>query len=437
MLPVCLVFTCRVVLSLALIPPWQQADEASHLAVAELQANRFRQAVVADPAREHDILLSMARYKWWFHRDGPDGTPVQIPTRFVAAGWRVAIDPNTITEPSVYYRITGRVFSLLPQYSVLSDLYGLRVLSALFGILTIWLGWLATRECVGAGAATVVAALMSLHPEFLLVSTTASPDSAVALLGACAWWQTAVAVRRELLWPLVAVWCAALVAAATDRAGAPLLALALVVTPVVLVPRLPFRGWRAYAVGLMTLAAAAVFGALAFFAAASFQNSFNLAAMSVEWADAATTWDFFVHFSTYFHQSWWLAVGWRPYLPSPWWTAVAISITVVATAGLVRQFATRADIDVRGRVLLGLAVLAQCIQLAAVYWVFFRLARGGQGRSMFPVLVPALFALYIGTASWFPPSRRAHVAVALIIVFALLDAAAWALVALPAYNASL
>ena len=74
---------CRIFLALALIPPWQQPDEPTHVARVEQQRNRIALLDGSpDPAREGEILQSMASYDWWEHRGRGWETPTIIPKDF-------------------------------------------------------------------------------------------------------------------------------------------------------------------------------------------------------------------------------------------------------------------------------------------------------------------------------------------------------------------
>ena len=83
-----------------------------------------------------------------------------------------------------------------------------------------------------------------------------------------------------------------------------------------------------------------------------------------------------------------------------------------------------------------LALVTLAAQAGAVYWMYYRLANGSQGKSLFPALVPTLVLLWVGVAAWVPDRYRAAAAVALVAVLALFDLSVWTLVAIPAYYAT-
>jgi len=372
----------------------------------------------------------MARYGWWQHRGLRP--PAQIREEFQSAGVRMNVNTTTPTKPAVYYRISGRLLSLLPRMSVVDDLYVLRTMSTIVSLLTLVVAWLAARACLGVAGGATVMLLLALHPQFAIMSTAVSADAMVTLLGACVWWQAAVAVRQgHLRWPLTAMWLAALCAALADRSAFPLLVIASAVSIFVVSLRLRFRGWKAAVV----VAVVATLAGISIWFVRTLQTTFVV--LSEDWfltpAEAINA-EFLWRFSSFLFQSWWSSLGWVRYAPPSWWTAVAFVVVAIAAVGVGRRLSREAD--TRTRMLLGLALMSFAVQLFAVYWAYFRLGHGAQGKSLFPVLVPSLILLWAGLEAWVPPSRRTHAAIAIVVLFALLDAAVWALVAIPAYASS-
>jgi hypothetical protein len=433
--------TCNIVVALALIPPWQQPDEATHVALVELRRDTIAQRDTSrDPGREREVLESMARYRWWEHRAVGVPTPDLIPSNFAAAGRRVAVPSTDVARPTTYFLLAGRVFSWLPRLPVVWDMYVLRAISAAFGVLTLWVVWLGVRECCGGFAGVVVATILALHPHFAIVATAASADAAVNLLGACVWWQSVVAVkRRHYAAPLVALWTAAILAASADRMGVPLLAVALVVTATVIGSRGPLSGQRAAAaipraavVGVITLGIAA-------WALHAFGDTYGWARVftgTLAPVPGAMHWRSFMRFTWMLHESWWFSIGWGRYTAPGWWSGITAVLTFIAATGAVRQALRTRAADSRTGTFLALAAAAVAIQAFAVYWTYFRLANGAQGRYIFPVLAPSLVFLWAGIEAWVPHTRRPHAAAAVILLVALLDVCAWMHVGVPAYYAS-
>ena len=447
----CALLACQLLIALALIPPWQQPDESTHVARVELQRSRITGLDGSpDPARESEILQSMAYYDWWEHRNVRSETPAIIPRDFNTAGNGVALPAQGVDEPTAYTVIAGRILSWFPRLSVVGDLYILRALSAVCGLLTLWIAWLGARECLGRLGGMTVAFLLALHPQFAVVSTAAAADGLVNLFGACLWWQTTLAVKRtHVLLPLAGVWCAALAAASADRMGVPLLLVASVVSVAVALLRRPSWGRRA----IVAVAAAAVFAVVAIGAALwtleSFGETFGLRVLfSQSWSlvPGAQSWTFFTRFSSILHQTWWFSLGWVRYAPPAWWTAVAITLAAIATVGTGQRLVRIRELDAQTRMLIALAVIGLVVQASGVYWNYFRLGHGAQGKSLFPVLIPCLVLFWAGIEAWVPPRQLRHEPPWSVLKIAggpwyscspCSDAAAWSLVAIPAYYASL
>jgi hypothetical protein len=434
----------RMLFALALIPPWQQPDEHRHVALIEL---RKTQLTLLDgsiePPLEREILQSMVRYDWWEHRYAEQGravAPSIIPKDFDSAPGVGGSDRNVASLPTYFFGV-ARLLSWLPPLSIVEDLYILRAISAVFGMLTLWVAWLGARECLGTLGGTTVALLLALHPQFAIVSTAAAADGLVNLLGACMWWQTTVAVNRtHVLLPLAGVWCAAIAAASADRMGVPLLIVAFVVSvALVTLRRLSWGRKVMVALPATAVVAVVVLGA-AMWTLASFGETYGLRDIFFQsWSlvPEAKTWDFFTRFTSFVHQSWWFSLGWVRYAPPSWWAGVALALTAIAAAGTAQRLFRDRALDPQTRMLIALAVIGLAVQVSAVYWNFFRLGNGAQGKSLFPVLVPCLVLLWSGIETWVPKPHRVHAAAALVLLFALLDAAVWGLVAFPAYSASL
>ena len=344
----------------------------------------------SDPGREGEILQSMTDHDWWQHygRPAPDGP---LPERFTKApgvAETIGISPASQSFPGAYYGTIGAALSLGAPMSVVSDLYVMRALSVVLAMVTLWVAWRGARAAVGEPGGLIVAFLLAVHPQFAVVSTAASPDALVILAGACVWWQAMEALnRREWTRPLAALWVAAAAGAVVDRMGIPLLVAALVLSAVVAVHKVERRS-----------------RAVAALAGAGLVVAGGLWAMDVWWNPFATTrvgyqltlvpeaqsWGYFARFTEALLETWWFALGWVRYAPPTWWVTIVAALSACAAIGVARRFARD---DARTRVLVGLATSLMAIQIAAVYWTYYQIAHGPQGKHLFPFLVPSLLLL--------------------------------------------
>jgi len=382
-----------------------------------------------DWGREEEILQSMVDHGWWRHYGVP--LPETLPPRFGMllqenAHDTLGMDPTSLTHPKPYYAAIAVVLALGPPLSVVGDLYVMRALSAVFAMLTLWIAWRASREYLGELAGTTIVAMLALHPRFAVAATAANSDALVNLIGVVVWWQAMRAVRgANMGWSLVAMWVAAACGAMVDRMGAPLLIAACVMSIAVgfrtEMRRSTIRG---IAASLALLVAS--LGVLAVG-----QNFRNVRWDQVLPVPQAQTWEYFVSFTSGFVESWWASFGWLRYPLPSWLATVALVLTAVAIVGVVRRFLWGDHVHTRE--IVGVSVAFIGVQVAALYWAYFRLAHGAEGRHLFPVLIPTLVLMWLGVAAWVPVRYRQYAAVGLVLMFAAIDSLVWALVGVPAY----
>jgi hypothetical protein len=421
------VLLMRMALSVLIVPPWQHPDEPIHVAAAEVWRSRITGNDAQDRGREAEIIDSMIRHGWWRHygQPLPPGPP---PTRFVSTGAvfsTIGLVPDSSSYAPPYYAGAGWLLSLAPRAPVERDLYVMRVVAMACGAVTLWVGYLASRLALDALGAATVTTLFALHPQGAIAFTTAGPDALVMCAGAIVWWQTMSAVRgSHQVRSLAILWLAAIGAATVDRLGIALIPIAFIVTAVVSVEGLRFRSTAA----VLALVALAI--ALAAATIPAIRNPLRISLaqtlVSSSWADALL---YAGRFTTALLRSWWYSLGWARYFAPTWWVISTWVITIVSLAGIYRAFAR--SLGTR-RVILLASVNLFCF-LAAVAWVFLRVRVGAQGRYLFPVIVPTLTLIWLGTAGWFPARFRPVGAAALVAAFAVLDLIVWSLVALPAY----
>lgn len=375
----------------------------------------------------------MKRHDWWRHYrvDTPEPIPVRFyDLGFTEGGPTLGMNPTGDEVLPEYYRLVGALLSVAPSRSAEATVYVLRGFSLLLAVATLYVAWLGATAGVGTSSALVVTALLALHPQFAIASTSASPDALVNLAGASVWLGAVLALgSAKPLLPFTGMWLAAIVGAAADRVGVPLLAAAALVS-LLLVVRHPLRA----PLLLGTFAIVAI-GALAAIAdpRIALRVQSLLAGNEFQFivADRAMTWEFFREFTALLFHSWWVVFGWLRYRAPEWWFVIPTLLACAAVVGLARRFVTRPRAP--QQVVLALAIGMIAVQVGAVYWAFFRLDVSAQGRYLFPFLVPMLILFWTGLQALVPVRYQRHAAVALVATFALLDALAWLFVGLPAY----
>jgi hypothetical protein len=369
----------------------------------------------------------MIRDGWWRHYGQPV-PPGPQPTRFVSTGAvfsTIGLVPESSSYAPPYYAAVGWLLSRAPRAPVERDLYIMRIVSMVCAAATLWVGYLGSRLALDALGAATVTSLFALHPQVAIASTTAGPDAVVICAGAILWWQTMSALRGpHQVRSLAILWLAAIGAAMVDRLGIALIPIAFIVTAVVSVERLRFR----QAASALALVALAIACAAATIPAIRSPLRISLAETLVS-SSLGDAFHYAGRFMAFLLSSWWYSLGWVRYFAPHWWVVSTAVITAIAVAGTWPAFARCRDMR---RVII-LAVMNLLCLLAALAWAFLRVRVGAQGRYLFPVIVPTLTLMWLGTAAWLPARLRHIGSIALVAAFAVLDLIAWIVVAMPAY----
>lgn len=436
LLPLAGCIVAQLTVAIALIPPWQNPDEPQHLLTARLVAAQgpdFVLETALGGADERVIIESMARYGWWDHYSEP--TPDPLPTTF--ASGPATVVATYFGPPSggsrLYYRAVASLFGAASIEGVTAQLYTMRALSIAATLLAVWFVWSGARLLLDDRGATVVTALLALHPQFIFVSTTASPDAWVNLAGAVVWRQAALLlVSGATARDLGLLWLAASAAFVLRRLGAPLLCVAGAVTLILLWRELRRRqSWRTAAAGaaagVLLLAAASPLLATDFTRAVDGVRFDPLHTLSTIVSRAPDLPAFF----DMFFRTFWVAAGWLRYPAPAWLHGLTVGLAAIAAAGLIHAAAS-------GRVALtalGLSAGVVAIQvLAVVIYHFGILQSGPQGRYLFPALAAVFCLVWVGWNAAVGGGRRPRLAaVSLVSIMAVLNASAWLFVVLPAY----
>ena len=425
----------QLVIAFSVIPPWQNPDEPQHLMTSRLVMAHGPDFVLGrdtDAASERAIVQSMAAYGWWRHYGR--ATPDPVPESFAAGPAKVVEDyfgpPGGGSR--LYYRAMAASFRAAGIEGLLTQLYAMRALSALAALVTLACIWAGSRDLLGERSAVVITALVALHPQFVFVSTTASPDALVNLAGALVWRASAGMLAGGVaVADVFVLWAAAVVGFALRRMGAPLLVAAALVTAYVFwreMRRVERRRSTA-TIGLLLVMAAGV-GLWILIPdlsrAVDWVRFDPVRSMSTIVSRASSLPAFFEMFFTTF----WLSAGWLRYPGPSWWQLIAATVTAIAASGLVFLLIAR-----RQNHALGLSALVVSLQVTAVVAYYFGIVQAGpQGRYVFPVLPAILCLIWLGWSSVIGRAQRPQLAAAsLVLVMAALNTSAWVLVVLPAY----
>ena len=427
-------FVVQAALAVILVPPWQNPDEPQHVMSVHqvLSFGGLYRHDVLDEQVEREIIVSMAEHGWWNHYGRP--TPVPLPESFADGPGRVI--GGYFGPPDggsrLYYRAIAGLFRVAGIDGLIPQLYAMRLISAAFALIGIACVWGATRAALDPLTAAVVTTAMALHPQFVLVSTTAGPDAAVNLAGAFVWAQTLLLLQAPALRGrhLVGLWAGAFAAFLLRRVGAPLLLVAAVVTGAVAT----VRGLHLRRMSPMTMAVFLV----GLITALALLGGTQDGASAVEWilrnplslgALGASDVSHLPGFLRGLYRSFWLTGGWLRYLPPMWWIALQSIVAAVAVAGLVKGPA--APTPRRVVVVAALTIAVQLLALLGLYFVVLR--TGAAGRYLFPVLPAAVLLFWVGRRAWFTAPRHHAAAQAFVFAAAVLNVSGWVAVLIPAY----
>lgn len=382
-----------------------------------------------DPAVEHEILLSLARYDWW--RPYGEQPPNPIPASFEAVSEHIGPMP---LAPPLYYVLASRYLRLLRLTELQDQYFALRWLSVVLALPTLWCAWGGARLLLGGHRAVVSTALLALHPQFVLMSIAASPDVVVNFCGAFVWWQAArLLLGHQPAVSAVTMTVAAVSAMYTKRIGAPLILMATYIWLLAIVRLALVSRKRA---GLLLAMLAVLGGSVAYVAQQEVIPHPTLThwwgwGFFVGWADRPTPPDahFFVRFVTGLFQSGWLYAGWLRFPAPSAWYLLALGMTVIGVGGFVRLLWTRQKTAILGVVTAG--ALAS-IQLALVLF-FFLYRYGIEGRYLFPVAAPLAALAVTGWRGWADVVKWPWVLTVLLAGSLFLDVTGWTTVIIPAY----
>jgi len=181
---VLLIGLIQSLIMVAVIPPWQGPDEPRHFEYVRLLHDRGRLLTARDtsPALQREILESMDRHDYW--RFGYTQFPVDPrhpPQSFEEVYW--PIDPYWLFQPPLYYVLAAGALAPLSQAPVDTQLYALRFISILPGLLTILVAYWLARELFPDDRQLVIGipAFIALLPMQAFISATVSNDQLAEL----------------------------------------------------------------------------------------------------------------------------------------------------------------------------------------------------------------------------------------------------------------
>lgn len=184
-------FVIKGLLFALFIPPWQGPDEPANLA-AIAQVGRAPGFDTTGPGGFPDSIRESAKVTdYWRFRAWPwdfdPAAPEQDKEMFFVSG-----------TPSIYNYIAFPAFRAGASLGVLWAMYSIRLLSIIFGALTVLFVYLMTRDAKlgGKWLPILATSLVAFVPQFGFITSIVNKDSLATLLGTAFMWAVVSEVRQ-------------------------------------------------------------------------------------------------------------------------------------------------------------------------------------------------------------------------------------------------
>lgn len=184
-------FVMKGLLFVFLVPPWQGPDEPANLA-AIAQVGSAPGFETTGPGDFPDSIRESVRAsQYWKYRAWPwdfePGAPAQDAEMFFVSG-----------TPSIYNFIAFPAFRLGASLGVEEAMYAVRMLSVVFGALTILMVYLLASEASigGPWIPFLATGLVAFVPQLGFITAVVNKDSLAILIGSAFMWIVISALRR-------------------------------------------------------------------------------------------------------------------------------------------------------------------------------------------------------------------------------------------------
>jgi hypothetical protein len=421
-LPVLLVLGLAHGVAYALIvPPWQAPDEPGHYEHVRLLADvwRFTGSLEPDPALEREIIASLYANRYWEFL--PHEMPADMPERLGDLD-TFAGRSRTLGRPSLSYLPYALVVWPLRHQDVDLQLLVLRLISASWLPLVVYLGWRCARVLFpdDIGPAVVAGALLALLPQHAHLMASVNDGNLAEVLCAAYFLVMATSARMGLtVRRALALGFLAMLALLCKNTALFLIPTTLVALPVLALRR-RVRGWAWAVAAAGTLALPALGARFA-------PRSLRLESVLGRWETVVSAESYapdrlanYQRWALMTFESFWGRFGWMNIRMDGIVYAILAACTVAALLGVLAQVVWPAW---RKRLLPGagrcvlLFVVSSAFSLAFVLGTFVvyysPYGNFSQGRYLFPVLLPLAVLAGYGAAAWSArrPSRTPAVLV--------------------------
>ena len=185
----------RGVLYGAVIPPWQGPDEPKQYEYIRLLYEKRRLVSQEDTSLllQREIIASMREYDFW--RFGYSQVPEAAADSFRAMWWPADTE---LDRPPLYGILGAAFYSVVARQPIAIQLYTLRLISVLLGMLMVCVAFFTVRELfpddqlLSAG----VLAFMVFLPMFTHISSSILNDSLASLIASAIIYFLIVSLKR-------------------------------------------------------------------------------------------------------------------------------------------------------------------------------------------------------------------------------------------------
>lgn len=134
----------RGLLYSAIIPPWQAPDEIAHFEYTRLLYEKRRLLTQRDESLslQRRVVSSLYEHKFWRHVGLQSPDPIPLSLRELPFVGKISF----LNRPSLAYLLGALSLAPVLRQDIAVQLYSVRMASVALSILTVWLGFLATKE---------------------------------------------------------------------------------------------------------------------------------------------------------------------------------------------------------------------------------------------------------------------------------------------------
>ena len=181
-----------------IIPPWQHYDEPSHFEFAWLLAHErtLPEENAADLNFRRELVESMIAHDFYHGLPAPDPETLTVGTKVLG------LEFSQLSESPLYYVFVSVPVSLLQNHSLAIQLYGGRLVSLVFLLLTILAVWGFTRELTPPGDSLriLIPLAGALLPGFIDLMTAVNNDVGAAMVFTWFLWGSVRLLRKGVSW---------------------------------------------------------------------------------------------------------------------------------------------------------------------------------------------------------------------------------------------